>query len=117
LVLLSVALSFAESIKAVGVFYGANVDDVRDFWDCRPEFVERVNKVAELSGSGLKVVAPYANCQKSRIIEEGLNMGVDFSKTWTCYGGLDKPCGECLACKLRAKAFEKLGLEDPLLTV
>ena len=115
LVLLSITCSYAEVIGAEKIYYGANLVDFEGFWDCRPGFVESVNKVVELSGKKIVIEAPLITYSKADVIKLGIEFGVDFSKTRSCYEKKEKPCGKCLACQLREKAFKELRVEDPLL--
>ena len=119
LIMLSIALSYAEAKGCDAVFYGAQRhDEYAGYWDTTMYFVEKVNEVAKLNREHLiKVVAPFVNLHKWEEIIIGKELGVDYSKTWTCYKGPDEKgcaCGECPTCKDRIKAFAVAGFKDPL---
>jgi len=116
MMLLSIACSFAESVGADTVYHGAaQADSVAGFWDGSPEFLDVINKVTALNRRNkIKIEAPLIDKSKTEIIKLGQELGVDFSKTWTCYEGQDEACGECTACALRLKGFIDAGIEDPV---
>lgn len=122
MVFLSVAASYAEAVKAQNIFIGVSEVDYSGYVDCRSEFIEAmenaINKGTELaveSNKHITINTPFINMTKSEEIQLGIKLGVDFSDTWTCYKGDEKPCGECDSCLLRIKAFEDAGLVDPLM--
>jgi 7-cyano-7-deazaguanine synthase len=116
MILLSLAAAWAEARGATGVYYGAQAQDRYGYWDCTAEFVERLNHVFALNrGRGVTIRAPFAMMPKSEVIREGLALGVDYGRTWSCYRGGDRPCGVCPTCIERARAFETAGVADPLL--
>ncbi|MFC1522897.1 7-cyano-7-deazaguanine synthase QueC [Elusimicrobiota bacterium] len=120
-IFLSIALGLAESISAQNIFIGANAVDFSGYPDCRPEFINQFAKLANIAtkagvgGKRFKIYAPLVNMTKAEIIKTGIKLGVDYSLTHTCYCPTrnSKPCGECDACKLRAKGFAQAGLSDP----
>jgi 7-cyano-7-deazaguanine synthase len=116
MMLLSIACSFAESVGADTVYHGAaQADSVAGFWDGSPEFMNVINEITALNRRNkITVEAPLIDKSKKEIIELGQSLGVDFSKTWTCYEGKDEACGECTACALRLKGFIDAGIEDPV---
>jgi len=115
MVLLAVAAAFAESIGAADVFYGAQAQDEYGYWDCTPEFVGTINAALALNRRNrIRVRAPFVNMTKSEVLKIGLEMGVDYAHTWTCYRGLEHPCGVCASCVERAAAFRGRGVRDPL---
>lgn len=115
MVMLSLAISYAISQKAGAVAYGAHGGDHAIYPDCRPEFVERMRAVAAVSDyEPVDILTPYLNWDKTRILEEGLRLGLDYSQTWTCYNGRDKACGRCGSCVERLEAFAANGQTDPL---
>lgn len=115
MMLLSLAASYAEARKCSNVFYGAQVQDEYGYWDCTLEFIERINRVLKLNRSEpVTIIAPFVKMKKAEEVVLGLELGVDFSKTWTCYRGREHPCGTCPTCVERANAFEAAGIEDPL---
>jgi 7-cyano-7-deazaguanine synthase len=115
MMLLSIAAAFAEARKCPVVFYGAQAQDEYGYWDCSLEFVNRLNRTLELNRrNAVKVEAPFAGFRKADEVRLGVSLGVDFSKTWSCYRGDDSPCGTCPTCVERATAFREAGVEDPL---
>lgn len=116
LILLSLAVAYAEARGMRDVYYGAQTQDEYGYWDCTGEFVERVNAVLALNrGDAVRVHAPFAGWRKARELQVGLELGIDYGRTWSCYRGGDRPCGDCPACVERAGAFRELGQADPLL--
>lgn len=122
-VLLSLALAYAETIGATDLFVGVNAVDYSGYPDCRPQFVEAFEALANLAtkagveGARFRVHAPLILMSKREIIEAGLSLGVDYGLTHSCYdpvGG--RACGRCDACTIRRRAFAELGLADPALT-
>ncbi|MGL4511639.1 MAG: 7-cyano-7-deazaguanine synthase QueC [Lacipirellulaceae bacterium] len=126
-VMLSLALAYAEVVQANDLFLGVNAVDYSGYPDCRPEFVAAFERLANLAtkagveahASGapaLRVHAPLITMTKSQIIRRGVELGIDYSLTHTCYApdACGKPCGRCDACHLRLKGFEEAGLVDPV---
>lgn len=122
-ILLSLALGWAEALGAYDIFTGANCVDYSGYPDCRPEFFRAFETLANLAtkagveGSGrFRVHAPLLKLSKEQIIRRGLELGVDFGLTHTCYDPAPEglSCGRCDACRLRLLAFEKLGIPDPI---
>ncbi len=122
-VLLSLALGHAEVVGAQDIFIGVNAVDYSGYPDCRPEFIRAFEQLAAVAtkagveGHGPKIHVPLIDLPKTEIIRRGLELGVDYGMTQSCYDpGLDgKPCEECDACQIRMKAFEALGMRDPAL--
>lgn len=116
MMLLSIACSFAESLKATTVYHGAaQADSVAGYWDGSPEFLIAINNITDINRRNkIKVEAPLIDKSKKEIIEMGIELGVDFSRTWTCYEGLDQACGECTACSLRLQGFIQAKTKDPI---
>jgi len=116
MMLLSVAAAYAESRGVRDVFYGAQTQDRYGYWDCTPEFLERLNSVFALNRKPpITVHAPFVWMRKAEELQLGLELGVDYAHTWTCYCGGEVPCGECPSCVERAAAFREMGIADPLL--
>lgn len=119
-IFLSYALAYAETVGAEAVFIGVNSLDYSGYPDCRPEFIEAFRKVAKLalkdSVEGrleVSIEAPLIDMTKAGIIRKGKELGVDYSKTVSCYEPvLGKACGRCDSCILRKKGFEDSGYED-----
>lgn len=121
-VFLSLALAWAETLEAYDIFIGVNALDYSGYPDCRPEYIQAFEKMANLAtkagveGKHFTVHTPLINMTKAEIIKKGHELGVDFSITSTCYDPLPdgRPCGQCDACILRQKGFAESGLKDPL---
>ena len=119
-IFLSFALAWAEVVGAGEIFIGANTHDYSGYPDCRPEFLEAFEKMANLAtrcgleGKGVKIRAPLIEFSKSEIIKLGHDLGVDFSLTHSCYDPTDEglACGECDSCIIRKKGFAQAGIED-----
>lgn len=108
MILLSLAVGYAVSVEASQVYYGAHSGDHAIYPDCRPEFVEKMNDVCQIANyEPVEIYSPYLHVSKIDILTDGLNMGLDYSDTWTCYNGREKACGKCGACQERLEAFEK----------
>lgn len=115
MIMLSLAIGFAISKDASKVYFGAHSGDHAIYPDCRPEFVEKMNAVAQIANyQPVEITTPYLNQNKGQILADGLKMGLDYSQTWTCYNGREKACGKCGACVERLEAFANNGAIDPL---
>ena len=115
---LSAAASIALSKGCSVIYYGAHADDSAGFAypDCSPAFNNAMNEaIWEGSGHQLKIEAPFVNINKAGVVKMGLELGVPYELTWSCYEGGDKPCGKCGTCIDRAVAFRENGVEDPAL--
>ncbi len=120
-IMLSVALGWAEVLGAQDIFCGVNAVDYSGYPDCRPEFIEQFERLANLAtkasveGHKLAVQAPLIRLSKADIVREGLRLGVDFSTTVSCYqaDADGRACGHCDACRLRAQGFADAGVADP----
>ncbi|ODS63051.1 MAG: 7-cyano-7-deazaguanine synthase QueC [Arenimonas sp. SCN 70-307] len=120
-IMLSIALGWAEVLGADDLFCGVNAVDYSGYPDCRPEFIEAFERLANVAtkagveGHGLKVHAPLLRMSKADIAREGARLGVDFARTVSCYqaDGQGRACGRCDACRLRAEGFAAAGLPDP----
>jgi len=116
LILLALAAAFAEARGVSTLYYGAQRQDAYGYWDCTPEFQARLNAVLALNrGTAVTVQAPFAAMRKTELVRLGLELGVDYGHTWTCYRGAERPCGACPACEERTTAFREAGVPDPLL--
>ena len=119
-ILLSYALAYAEVIDADAIFYGANAIDYSGYPDCRPEYIKAFEEVARLGtkrgveGKPIRILAPLVNLTKAEIIKKGMELGVPYHLTWSCYRGGEKACGRCDSCLLRLKGFMEAGYTDPL---
>lgn len=118
-IFLSFALAYAESIGAQDIFIGVSQVDYSGYPDCRSEFIEAFENVANLATragvegqSRFKIHTPLINLSKAETIKKGLELGVDYSLTWSCYMGGEKACGRCDSCKLRLAGFAEAGASD-----
>ncbi|HWL07941.1 MAG TPA: 7-cyano-7-deazaguanine synthase QueC [Planctomicrobium sp.] len=121
-VFLSIALGWAEALGAYDLFIGVNAVDYSGYPDCRPEFIEQFEKLANLAtkagveGTGRFLVhAPLLSMKKSEIILKGIELGVDYGLTHSCYDPQEDgtPCRECDSCQLRLAGFAEAGMPDP----
>jgi 7-cyano-7-deazaguanine synthase len=115
-VMLSVAAGYAESIGAETILYGAALaDDTSGFWDCTGQYLDLFNSVLALNRKNtIQVQAPLIKKSKKEIIQYGIDLGADFSKTLTCYNGGEVACGRCPACAARIRGFIDAGYIDPV---
>ncbi len=115
---LSSAAAVALSKNCGVIYYGAHSDDSAGnaYPDCSEQFNSAMNKaIYEGSGRQLEIIAPFVNLTKADVVKKGLELGVPYELTWSCYEGKDKPCGSCGTCIDRQKAFELNGVKDPLM--
>ncbi|MCZ6468906.1 MAG: 7-cyano-7-deazaguanine synthase QueC [Candidatus Dadabacteria bacterium] len=114
-IFLSIAIGYAVSIGANHVFFGAHFSDRGVYPDCRKEFVEAFQNSERLATDNDKLVidAPFVDIEKSEIIKLGVELGVPFKHTWTCYKGGERHCGVCSSCRERKRAFVESGVQDP----
>jgi 7-cyano-7-deazaguanine synthase len=121
-IFLSFALAFAEVLSAQDIFIGVNALDYSGYPDCRPEFIEAFERMANLATRGgvegtnpVRIRAPLIAMTKAEIILLGMSLGVDYSMTTSCYDpDLDgRSCGRCDACLLRRRGFAEAGVSDP----
>lgn len=120
-IFLSFALSYAETIGAEDIFIGVNQIDYSGYPDCREEFIKAFEKTANLATkagvegtSKFCIKTPLIKLTKADTIKKGLELGVDYSLTWSCYSGGELACGRCDSCKLRLAGFAQVGTKDPL---
>ena len=115
MILLSLAVGYAVSLKASKVYYGAHSGDHAIYPDCRPEFVQKMDDVCRIANyDAVEIFSPYLNNTKIDILTDGIKMGLDYSQTWTCYNGREKACGKCGACQERLEAFSLNNVTDPI---
>lgn len=120
-VMLALALAWAEVLGARDIFIGVNAVDYSGYPDCRPEFVEAFERMANLAtkagieGRGLTIHAPLQHLTKADIIRRGIALGVDYARTVSCYQAdpEGRACGVCDACRLRRQGFEQAEVPDP----
>ena len=120
-IFLSFALAWAEVVDCQTIFIGVNALDYSGYPDCRPEFIEAFENMANLAtkksveGDIIQIKTPLISMTKSEIIKKGLGLGVDYSETTSCYdaNAIGEACGECDACVLRKIGFENANVQDP----
>jgi 7-cyano-7-deazaguanine synthase len=120
-VFLAIALGWAEVLEAQQIFVGVNAVDYSGYPDCRPEFIQSFEQMANLAtkagveGNALSIEAPLIQMTKAEIVQAGAALGVDYSLTVSCYQADDegRACGKCDSCRLRRQGFEQAQLPDP----
>lgn len=121
-VFLSLALAWAETLRAPDIFVGVNALDYSGYPDCRPEYIAAFQEMANLAlkecvqgGMRIRIHTPLIEMTKAQIIRKGAELGVDFSMTHSCYDPdpVDRACGRCDSCILRKKGFAEAGVADP----
>ena len=124
LLFLSYALGWAEVLRAEAIYIGVNAVDYSGYPDCRPEFIDSFVETARLATKGgvegswqPEIRTPLIDLSKGEIIRRGLELGADYSISWSCYDPTraQQPCGKCDSCLLRARGFAEAGAQDPLL--
>lgn len=120
-IFLSFALAYAEVTGANDLFLGINALDYSGYPDCRPEYLEAYERMANLAtkastqdGRRFHLHAPLITMSKADIVRKGLELGVPFALTWSCYEGGELACGTCDSCLLRLHGFAKAGAQDPI---
>lgn len=119
-VFLSMAVGYAESIKAEKIYIGVNALDYSGYPDCRPQFIrafqEAVSQGTAASDKGMQIIieAPLINMTKAEIVKFGVQNSAPLHLTTSCYQGGEKACGQCDSCLLRLKGFREAGLKDPI---
>ncbi|MDJ0636406.1 MAG: 7-cyano-7-deazaguanine synthase QueC [Xenococcaceae cyanobacterium MO_188.B29] len=117
-VFIAIALSLAEAKNAQAIYLGINAVDYSGYPDCRPEYLEAYQQLANLSskaaieGKKIELIAPLVKDSKVDIINRALSLGVPISDTWSCYKGEEKPCGLCDSCRIRDRALIEAGRAD-----
>lgn len=120
-IFLALAAAWAEVVGIKEIICGFNVIDSPNYPDTRKQFVQAMQEAinlgtkASLSPEKIKIIAPFLKMKKSDIIKEGLSLNVDYSFAISCYCGEEIPCQKCSSCVLRQKAWEEVGLQDPLI--
>lgn len=121
-VFLSLALAWAEVLGAQDIFIGVNALDYSGYPDCRPEYLEAYQRMADLATKAgvegrqrLTIHAPLIRLSKREIVQRGLALGLDYGLTWSCYDPVGElACGRCDACRLRLKGFAEAKVRDPI---
>ncbi len=122
-VFIALALSLAEAREASAIYLGINAVDYSGYPDCRPEYLEAYQNLANLSskigleGKAPKLVAPLMYLSKEEIVKQAVSLGVPISKTWSCYQGEREPCGLCDACRIRDQALIMAGYPELASTI
>lgn len=106
MVMLSIAVAWAENMEAPEVYFGAHANDHAIYPDCRPEFADAISKAATLATyTGVRILVPFVHMTKREVVALGKGLGVDYDKTWSCYEGGESPCLKCATCQERIEAF------------
>jgi 7-cyano-7-deazaguanine synthase len=120
-IFLSFALAYAEVTGANDIFLGINAIDYSGYPDCRPEYLEAYQHMANLAtkastqdGRRFRFHAPLLRMGKAEIIRKGIELGVPYHLTWSCYEGGELACGTCDSCLLRLNGFAEVGVQDPI---
>lgn len=122
-IFLSLALAWAEVMKIENIFIGVNALDYSGYPDCRPEYINAFETMANLAikeavegKMQVRIHTPLIQKSKADIIKTGLELGIDYGMTWSCYDPRPEgsPCGQCDSCLLRKKGFDEAGIPDPL---
>jgi 7-cyano-7-deazaguanine synthase len=115
MIFLALAAAYAETNGVHDIFYGAQQHDMYGYWDTTPEFLAALNGVySQNRKTPIRILAPFVEQSKTDIVRLGLELGVDYGQTWSCYEGQELACGRCPTCAERLQAFAALGLTDPL---
>lgn len=120
-IFLSLALGWAEVLSADAIYIGVNAVDYSGYPDCRPEYIDAFQTLANLAtrqaveGKAIKLETPLIHLSKAEIIQKGMQLGIDYSLTVSCYAADNqgRACGECDSCRLRAAGFADAGVSDP----
>lgn len=119
-IFLSFALAYAEVVGAQAIFIGANALDYSGYPDCRPEYLEAFQTMANLAtkqgieGQKIRIVAPLVEMTKKEIVQTGIDLKAPLHLTWSCYRGSEPACGTCESCVLRRRGFDAAGTTDPI---
>ena len=117
-IFVAIGLSLAEARGAKKIALGINAMDYSGYPDCRPDYLEAYQELANLSskvgreGNGIKLWAPLLDWEKTKIFNEALRLKIPIEKTWSCYQGGIKPCGKCDSCRIRDQALKEIGRKD-----
>lgn len=121
LIFLSYALGYAEVVGANHVFIGVNSVDYSGYPDCRPQFIEKFQTIADyataataVNGASIKIDTPLQTLSKKEIVQLGVKLGAPLQYTHSCYKGGEKACGICDSCLLRLEGFKAAGVPDPI---
>jgi len=120
IVFYGVAAAYAETIGADEIVFGSNSDDARELPDAKPEFIQLMNELISTGtrfgreGSEVRIVNPLIDYDKTEVLRLALKLKVPLELTWSCYEDLPVPCGKCRGCRTRQRAFDAVGITDPL---
>ena len=122
-IFLSFALAYAEGLSATDIFIGVNAIDYSGYPDCRPQYIKAFETMSNLAtkmgvqGQRITIHTPLIDLTKAQIIKRGIDLGVDYSLTFSCYDPQpnDEPCGHCDSCFLRGDGFRQAGVVDPIM--
>lgn len=115
MIFLALAAAYAETNGVTEIYYGAQRHDIYGYWDTTPDFLARLNNVFTLNRkTPLQIKAPFVHYSKADLLSIGLELGVDYAQTWSCYEGQEAACGRCPTCAERLQAFAEVGAQDPL---
>lgn len=121
IIFLSFGLAVSEALDFDEIFIGVNALDYSGYPDCRPQFIDAFQKVADIGqkrgieGNPVKISTPLIDMTKKEIVLKGADLKIPLELTWSCYKGGEKPCGICDSCVLREKGFKEAGIKDPIL--
>ena len=119
-IFLSLALGYAETLDADAIFIGAHSMDYSGYPDCRPEYFQAYQEMANqatrrgVEGRPIQIITPILHFTKTEIIKKGIETKAPLKLTWSCYHGGKKACGRCDSCQLRLKGFQEAGVPDPV---
>lgn len=115
MIMLSIAIAYAVSTKVDEVHFGAHAGDHTIYPDCRPEFIDAMDTLAQHANwHPVRILAPYRHLDKGKILRIGVaQLNIDYAKSWTCYAGRERACGKCGSCQERLEGFASIGLMDP----
>jgi 7-cyano-7-deazaguanine synthase len=120
IVFYGIAAAYAETLGADRVVFGSNSDDAKELPDARPEFVRLMNELLRIGtktgheGGTIDIVNPLMGYNKNNVLRLALKLNVPLELTWSCYEDASTPCGKCRGCRTRQKAFQDIGVPDPL---
>ena len=114
MILLALATGWAVATQCDSVAFGAHAGEYTPYPDCQPQFAAAMNAATHVcDGAPIEVLSPFVNWNKGDIVRRGVELGVPFQLTWSCYEGNDAPCGNCSTCLDRQKAFVLNNMSDP----
>jgi 7-cyano-7-deazaguanine synthase len=114
--LLSIAVSWAETVGAEKIYIGATEEDSAGYPDCRQSFYDAFNRVIKegTQAGNIEIITPIINMNKTEIVKKATALNAPLKSTWSCYEREDKACGECDSCLRRLRAFKEAGMNDPI---